>query len=114
MSFCRKFGDKVFTGSFLWWQHEARLSPNLIKGSDPLHGDLWKWPCSTVMKDEESVHCFTQIDDGDSVREPLTTKHTQPISLYIVGIGFFSHPPCSVFFLGGVRGWRGGRGWGWG
>lgn len=83
MSFCRKVGDKVFPGSFLWWQHEAGLSPNLIKGSDPLHGDLWKWPCSTVMKDEESVHCFTQIDDGDSVREPLTTKHAQPISLYI-------------------------------
>lgn len=26
-----------------------------LKVTDPQRGDLWWWPCSTVMKDEENV-----------------------------------------------------------
>ena len=70
-----------------------------LKVTDPQHIDLWQWPCSTVMKDEENMpnvlHRLMAVTGLQSCWKQ-NTIHLDicPCLLFISGISL-----CSVFIL---------------
>lgn len=70
-----------------------------LKVTDPQRGDLWWWPCSTVMKDEENVPNVLHRLMAVTGLQSRWKQNTIYLDICLRLLFIFGISLCSVFIL---------------